>query len=111
MAAEEVAKDAGRQLALRAQAARIKAYLPTIQERRMILAAELAELETLLRAERAELTKLMDEADRLGPKKRCPRCAKWKAPTEFNRNRAAHDGLDGCCRSCKRAYRLELLAM
>lgn len=101
------AKDADRAFSLRAQSARIRAYLPVLKERRVVLTAELHELENLIRAERAELVKLMDEADQLGPVKLCPRCLERKTLAEFGKNRAAYDGVDSYCRPCRKTYRLE----
>lgn len=35
--------------------------------------------------------------------KQCGHCEEWKPETEFNKNRAKPDGLQGYCRKCQRA--------
>lgn len=98
--------DSDRRLALRAQAARIRSYLPDLLEQRAVVEVRLADLEALVKEERAAMTSLMDEADQLDAK-RCGRCRERKALNEFNKNAAQADGFDGYCRGCRKAYRLE----
>src|SRR5690242_1382569 len=37
--------------------------------------------------------------------KKCSRCAELKAPSEFNQNKAKHDGLQTICRECMKIVR------
>lgn len=115
---------------LRAQSARIKAWLPRLREQRDEAEERYHQLEQLLQDEKAALTELLDAADVLDgngskpappakpakPKpppvpegmKRCPTCGETKnRNTGYYRNRTAHDGVQNACKDCDRARTTE----
>lgn len=103
--------------ALLSQAARCRAYLPTLRELRDEAEKRFHELDRLLTDEREAVKDIMDEVDAMDGKqpapssepvetsKPCEECGEPKDLSEFQRHPTSRDGRVKTCRDCLKARR------